>query len=257
METKAIRAAIAAIFVAALPSLAGQNLIVNGAFKDEGTYMPRISSRANGTYAYYSDGQGFNASPWTFTGLSGLCVTNSAFMNQIAGYDIGQYAMFLRQTATAQQTFTVTETGCYRLSLRYWAWQNVTAQTTTVQMIHGSDTVTLGTLSPGNSNGMVYQFDFVTNITEVGSYTLKFSQTKTGSDGGNIFDEIKFMRVGGVNLEKNPGFEEGSISGSNYTRIGGSGYSNPYWTGGTVPNANMRLPSAIRRRPTLRLRNRR
>ncbi len=238
METKAIRAAIAAIFVAALPSLAGQNLIVNGAFEDEGTYMPRISSRANGTYAYYSDGQGFNASPWTFTGLSGLCVTNSAFMNQIAGYDIGQYAMFLRQTATAQQTFTVTETGCYRLSLRYWAWQNVTAQTTTVLMIHGSDTVTLGTLSPGNSNGMVYQFDFVTNITETGSYTLKFSQTKTGGDGGNIFDEIKFMRVGGVNLVKNPGFEEGSISGSNYTRIGGSGYSNPYWTGGDVADAN-------------------
>ena len=238
METKAIRAAIAAIFVAALPSLAGQNLIVNGAFEDEGTYMPRISSRANGTYAYYSDGQGFNASPWTFTGLSGLCVTNSAFMNQIAGYDIGQYAMFLRQTATAQQTFTVTKAGCYRLSLRYWAWQTVTAQTTTVQMIQGSDTVTLGTLSPGNSNGMVYQFDFVTNITEVGSYTLKFSQTKTGSDGGNIFDEIKFMRVGGVNLVKNPGFEEGSIANSNYTRIGNTGYSNPYWTGGNVPNAN-------------------
>ncbi len=238
METKAICAAIAAIFVAALPSLAGQNLIVNGAFEDEGTYMPRISSRANGTYAYYSDGQGFNASPWTFTGLSGLCVTNSAFMNQIAGYDIGQYAMFLRQTATAQQTFTVTETGCYRLSLRYWAWQTVTAQTTTIQMIHGSDTVTLGTLSPGNSNGMVYQFDFVTNITETGSYTLKFSQTKTGGDGGNIFDEIKFMRVGGVNLVKNPGFEEGSISGSNYTRIGNSGYSNPYWTGGDVADAN-------------------
>ena len=239
METKAIRAAIAAIFVAALPSLAGQNLIVNGAFEDEGTYMPRISSRANGTYAYYSDGQGFNASPWTFTGLSGLCVTNSAFMNQIAGYDIGQYAMFLRQTATAQQMFNVTETGCYRLSLKYWAWQgNVGAHATTVQLIHGSDTVTLGTLSPSISNGMVYQFDFVTNITETGSYTLKFSQSKTGNDGGNTFDEIKFMRVGDVNLVKNPGFEEGSIANSNYTRIGNTGYSNPYWTGGNVPNAN-------------------
>ena len=230
--------AVALCAAAALPAFAGQNLIVNGAFEDEGTYMPRISSRANGTYAYYSDGQGFNASPWTFTGLSGLCVTNSAFMNQIAGYDIGQYAMFLRQTATAQQTFTVTETGCYRLSLRYWAWQTVTAQTTTIQMIHGSDTVTLGTLSPGNSNGMVYQFDFVTNITEIGSYTLKFSQTKTGGDGGNIFDEIKFMRVGGVNLVKNGGFEEGAISGNNYTRVGATGYSNPYWTGGDVTDAN-------------------
>ncbi len=124
-------AAVVVATIAILPAFAGQNLIVNGAFEDEGTYMPRISSRANGTYAYYSDGQGFNASPWTFSGYAGLCVTNSALMNQIAGYDIGQYAMFLRQTATAQQTFTVTETGCYRLSLRYWAWQNVTAQTTT------------------------------------------------------------------------------------------------------------------------------
>ena len=240
MEVKMIRAAIAAICAAAaMSSLAGQNLIVNGAFEDEGTYMPRISSRANGTYAYYSDGQGFNASPWTFTGTAGLCVSNSAFLGGIYGYDIGTYAMFLRQTATAQQMFNVTETGCYRLSLKYWAWQgNVGAHATTVQLIHGSDTVTLGTLSPSISNGMVYQFDFVTNITETGSYTLKFSQTKTGSDGGNTFDEIKFMRVGGVNLVKNPGFEEGSISGSNYTRIGGSGYSNPYWTGGAVPNAN-------------------
>ena len=239
MGTKTIRAAIAAICVAAaLPAFAGQNLIVNGAFEDEGTYMPRISSRASGTYAYYSDGQGFNASPWTFTGYAGLCVTNSAFLSGIYGYDIGTYAMFLRKAATAQQTFTVTETGCYRLSLRYWSWQTVTAHTTTVQMIHGSDTVTLGTLSPANSNGTVYQFDFVTNITETGSYTLKLSQSASGSDGGNTFDEIKFMRVGDVNLVKNPGFEDGSISGSNYTRIGGSGYSNPYWTGGDVPNAN-------------------
>ena len=231
--------AVTLCVAAALPALAGQNLIVNGAFEDEGTYMPRISSRANGTYAYYSDGQGFNASPWTFTGTAGLCVSNSAFLGGIYGYDIGTYAMFLRQTATAQQMFNVTETGCYRLSLKYWAWQgNVGAHATTVQLIHGSDTVTLGTLSPSISNGMVYQFDFVTNITETGSYTLKFSQTKTGSEGGNIFDEIKFMRVGDVNLLKNPGFEEGSISGSNYTRIGGSGYSNPYWTGGAVPNAN-------------------
>ena len=84
MEAKMIRAAIAAICAAAaLPSLAGQNLIVNGAFEDEGTYMPRISSRANGTYAYYSDGQGFNASPWTFTGTAGLCVSNSAFLGGI------------------------------------------------------------------------------------------------------------------------------------------------------------------------------
>ncbi|MBR6733070.1 MAG: hypothetical protein IKL96_01595 [Kiritimatiellae bacterium] len=238
---KAMRALVVAAVCAALAlsSFAGANLIVNGAFEDQGTYMPRISSRANGTYAYYSDGQGFNASPWTFTGTAGLCVSNSAFLGGIYGYDIGTYAMFLRQTATAQQMFNVTETGCYRLSLKYWAWQgNVGAHATTVQLIHGSDTVTLGTLSPSISNGMVYQFDFVTNITETGSYTLKFSQTKTGSDGGNTFDEIKFMRVGGVNFVKNPGFEEGSISGSNYTRIGGSGYSNPYWTGGAVPNAN-------------------
>ena len=80
----------------------GANLIVNGAFEDEDTYMPRISTRASGTYAYFSDGQGFNASPWTFTGMSGLCVSNSAFLVNIYGYDIGTYAMFLRQTGTAQ-----------------------------------------------------------------------------------------------------------------------------------------------------------
>lgn len=237
-DTVVALALVTAFCAASLPSFAGQNLIVNGAFEDEGTYMPRISSRAKGTYAYFSDGEGFNASPWTFTGYAGLCVTNSAFLSGIYGYDIGTYAMFLRMAATAQQTFTVTETGCYRLSLRYWSWQTVTAHTTTVQMIHGSDTVTLGTLSPDNSNGMVYQFDFVTNITETGSYTLKFSQTASGSDGGNTFDEIKFARVGDLNLVKNPGFEDGSISGSNYTRIGNSGYSNPYWTGGDVADAN-------------------
>ena len=67
-------AVIAVIGVAAaMPTYAGQNLIVNGAFEDEGTYMPRISSRAKGTYAYFSDGEGFNASPWTFTGYAGLC----------------------------------------------------------------------------------------------------------------------------------------------------------------------------------------
>lgn len=217
----------------------GANLIVNGAFEDEDTYMPRISTRASGTYAYFSDGQGFNASPWTFTGMSGLCVSNSAFLVNIYGYDIGTYAMFIRQTGTAQQTFSVTETGCYRLSLKYWAWQgNVKAHTTTVQMIHGSDTVTLGTLSPSISGGTVYQFDFVTNITETGSYTLKFSQSKNGGDGGNTFDEIKFVRVGDVNLVQNGDFEAGAISGSNYTRIGADGYSNPFWTGGDVADAN-------------------
>ena len=226
------------VAMASLPLFAGVNLIVNGAFEDDGTYMPRISTRASGTFAYWNDGQGFSADPWTFTGDSGLCVSNSAFLNNIQGYDIGQYAMFLRKTATAQQTFTVQETGCYRLSLRYWAWQGVTAQTTQVQLIHNLQTTTVGTLSPFNSTGMVLTFNFVTNLTETGSYTLKFSQTKTGSDGGNTFDEIKFFRVGDVSLVKNGTFDAGSISGSNYTRIGNSGYSNPYWTGGSVANGN-------------------
>lgn len=233
----AVISVLCSLFTAS--AFAGANLIVNGAFEDEGTYMPRIDSRAKGTYAYFSDGQGFSASPWTFTGTSGLCVTNSAFLTNILGYDIGQYAMFLRQTGTAQQTFTVTETGCYRLSLKYWAWQgNTKAHTTTVQLIHGADTVTVGTLSPSISNGVVYQFDFVTNMTETGSYTLKLSQSKNGGDGGNTFDEIKFFRVGDANLVQNGNFDAGAISGSNYTRIGNSGYSNPYWTGGDVADAN-------------------
>ena len=214
----------------------GANLIVNGSFEDEGTYMP-VGSSGNGTYAYGSDGS--VASPWTFSGYAGLCVTNSAFLKNILGYDIGTYAMFLRQTASAQQTFTVTETGCYRLSFRYWAWQgNVKAHTTKVQMMHGSDTVTVGTLSPSLSSGMTYRFDFTTNITETGSYTLKFSQSKNGGDGGNTFDEIRFSRVGGVNLVKNGDFEDGAISGDNSARVGETGYANPYWTGGKVDDAN-------------------
>ena len=106
-----------AICVATMSSYSA-NLIVNGSFEDEGTYMP-VGSSGNGTYAYGSDGS--VASPWTFSGYAGLCVTNSAFLKNILGYDIGTYAMFLRQTASAQQTFTVTEPGCYRLSFRYWA----------------------------------------------------------------------------------------------------------------------------------------
>ena len=96
MVTK-VATVVAGVVFCFCSSSFGANLIVNGAFEDEGTYMPRIDSRAKGTYAYFSDGQGFSASPWTFTGTSGLCITNSAFLTNILGYDIGQYATLDRR----------------------------------------------------------------------------------------------------------------------------------------------------------------
>ena len=233
-------AAIAALFAttAPFPSFAAENLIANGAFEDEGTYMPRISSRANGTYAYWSDGEGFNADPWTLTGYAGLCVQTSAFLVDM-NFDIGAYAMFLRsgQASTAEQTITISQTGCYRLSFDYWAWQGHDSSTMTVEFIHGSTTNFVASLAPSTSSKSAQRFSVPVNVAETGSYTLRFSQPSSGN-GGNIFDNVSFFRCGDMNLVKNGNFEEGAISGSNYTRIGGDGYSNPHWTGGAVADAN-------------------
>ena len=237
---KAMRALVVAAVCAALAlsSFAGANLIVNGAFEDQGTYMPVISSRANGTYAYWSDGQGFNASPWTLTGYAGLCIQTSAFLMNV-NFDIGTYAMFLRagQASTAEQTITISQTGCYRLSFDYWAWQGQNSSTMTVEIIHGDTTDFIASLAPNTASKAAQRFSVPVNVTETGSYTLRFSQPSSGN-GGNAFDNVSFFRCGDVNLVKNGNFEEGAISGNNYTRIGGDGYSNPHWTGGGVADAN-------------------
>ena len=234
----AVAATMLCVAMASLPSFAGANLIVNGAFEDEGTYMPRIDSRANGTYAYWSDGQGFSASPWTLTGYAGLCIQTSAFLVNM-NFDIGTYAMFLRagKASTAEQTITVSQTGCYRLSFDYWAWQGQNSSTMTVELIHGSTTNFIASLAPSTSSKAAQRFSVPVNVAETGSYTLRFSQPSSGN-GGNTFDNVSFVRCGDVNLVKNGNFEEGAISGSNYTRVGSSGYSNPHWTGGDVADAN-------------------
>ena len=152
---KAMRALVVGAVCAALApsSFAGANLIVNGAFEDQGTYMPVIISRANGTYAYWSDGQGFNASPWTLTGYAGLCIQTSAFLMNV-NFDIGTYAMFLRagQASTAEQTITISQTGCYRLSFDYWAWQGQNSSTMTVEIIHGDTTDFIASLAPNTAS---------------------------------------------------------------------------------------------------------
>ena len=226
--------------VAALSSYAGANLIMNGAFDDEGTVMPVINdnTRAYGTYAYGADG--CVVPGWTLTGYAGLCVSNSAFLADMADTDVGRYALFFRagQASALEQTFSVPVAGCYRLAFDYWAWQTGNGSSTlTVKFACGSVTNTLASLTPNNTSGLRERFSVPVNVPAVGSCTLLFSQPSTGANIGVTIDNLSFVRCGELNLVQNGDFEQGAISGSNYSRIGNSGYSNPHWTGGDVADS--------------------
>ena len=233
----ALVAAAICVATAPSPSWAGESLIQNGSFEDEGTVMPVISSRANGTYAY--GGDGCVVPGWSLTYRAGLAVQNSAFSGNV-NFDIGTYAVFLRNGnhAWAVQDFEVAQPGCHRLSFDYWAWQSQSSAQVRVNVIHGTTTNNVAILAPSTTSGVAQRFSAPVNLSEAGSYRLEFYHPSNGGDGGTSIDNVSLVRAGDVNLVRNGDFEAGAISGDNYTKIGDSGYSNPYWTGGGVADAN-------------------
>ena len=233
----ALVAAVICVATAPSPSWAGENLIQNGSFEDDGTYMPRLSNRANGTYAY--GGDGCVVPGWSLTYRAGLAVQNSAFSGNV-NFDIGTYAVFLRNGnhAWAVQDFEVAQPGCYRLSFDYWAWQSQPSAQVRVNVIHGTATNNVAILAPNTTSGVAQRFSVAVNLADAGSYRLEFYHPSNGEDGGTSIDNVSLVRAGDVNLVRNGDFEAGAISGDNYTRVGATGYSNPYWTGGGVADAN-------------------
>lgn len=184
---------------------AGPNLLTNGTF-DEGTV-----TQNSGSWSYMT-GEGFVNPGWTCTGGVGLSTANNTWVK--SGLPVVKYALYCQKAGTFEQTFTVAETGVYRLSFAYAGRYKTFGCETTIYLAHGAVTNSVGKIRPVGYDAFS-RFTATLNIAEAGDYTLLFSQATSSSDWSTIYDNVVFAKWDNVddsvNLVRNGKFEDAYV----------------------------------------------
>ena len=185
METKMIRAAIAAICVAAaLPSFAAQNCISNGDFETD--VNGNVSASIN--WGYAKSGNQYSPANWTLNDRNHMGLVNEGTDRHNVLDTLGAHSLAIeRYTGTsnlleAKQSFSIPAPGTYRLTLLYMSWNSDTSYShlrTFARLIQPGGVVT-------NQLNNFTPFSYDTGLESIGSF-MSDTPTLAAYGSGNDY----------------------------------------------------------------------
>ena len=165
------------------------DLILNGDFEQN------TVTQNSGTWSY-STGDGFSCAYWTFASSAGLAAPNCTW---VANYsDFGGKAAFLQTNgagseSSVAQEFVIPRAATYTFTFTYAARPNYNGITTRVQLIRGSVTNEIASVSPTATSPSEYSG--LVSVDSAATHILRFVQTGVSGDKANIIDNVTFQRA--------------------------------------------------------------
>ena len=165
------------------------DLILNGDFEQN------TVTQNSGTWSY-STGDGFSCAYWTFASSAGLAAPNCTW---VANYsDFGGKAAFLQTNgagseSSVAQEFVIPRAATYTFTFTYAARPNYNGITTRVQLIRGSVTNEIASVSPTATSPSEYSG--LVSVDSAATHILRFVQTGVSGDKANIIDNVTFRRA--------------------------------------------------------------
>ena len=165
------------------------DLILNGDFEQN------TVTQNSGTWSY-SNADGFSCPYWTFASSAGLAAPNCTW---VANYsDFGGKAAFLQTNgagseSSVAQEFVIPRAATYTFTFTYAARPGYVGVTTRVQLIRGSVTNEIASVSPTATSPSEYSG--LVSVDSAATHILRFVQTGVSGDKANIIDNVTFQRA--------------------------------------------------------------
>ena len=165
------------------------DLILNGDFEQN------TVTQNSGTWSY-STGDGFSCPYWTFASSAGLAAPNCTW---VANYsDFGGKAAFLQTNgagseSSVAQEFVIPRAATYTFTFTYAARPGYVGVTTRVQLIRGSVTNEIASVSPTATSPSEYSG--LVSVDSAATHILRFVQAGVSGDKANIIDNVTFQRA--------------------------------------------------------------